>query len=193
MPDPTKFPVPELFETARLFLRPFSVDDAAQLHDALVESITELRANLWFLPWVAEEPTLQSATARCRKAHGNFHLRLDLPYLVFERASGRLVASAGLHRTDWELPKTEVGYWVRTGDVGKGYATEAVNALTDWALQDLKATRVELVTDEMNMDSRAVAIRCGFQLEGVLRNAARAPDGQLRNTYLFAKLLVANG
>jgi RimJ/RimL family protein N-acetyltransferase len=158
------------------------VADAPQLHEALVESISQLRENLWFLPWVAEEQTLQSAEARCRKAHGNFLLRLDLPYLVFKRSSGLLVASAGLHRTDWALPKTEVGYWVRTSQLGRGYATEAVNALASWALRGLKAKRVELVTDELNVGSRAVALRCGFQLEGVLHNNAQAPDGQLRNT-----------
>ena len=191
MPDPSQISIPESFETERLLLRPFSIADAPQLHEALVESIDQLRENLWFLPWVAEQQTIQSAEARCRKAQGNFLLRLDLPYLVFERTSGRSVASAGLHRTDWALPKTEVGYWVRTSQLGKGYATEAVNALTSWALQGLRAKRVELVTDELNLGSRAVALRCGFQLEGVLRNTAQAPDGQLRNTCLYAKLPAA--
>jgi RimJ/RimL family protein N-acetyltransferase len=55
----------------------------------------------------------------------------------------------------------------------------------------LKAKRVELVTDELNVGSRAVALRCGFQLEGVLHNNAQAPDGQLRNTCLYAKLPAA--
>ena len=49
----------------------------------------------------------------------------------------------------------------------------------------------ELVTDELNVGSRAVALRCGFQLEGVLHNNAQAPDGQLRNTCLYAKLPAA--
>ena len=151
MPDPLRFPVPESFATPRLILRPFSVADAPQLFEALVESIEALRAHLWFLPWVAEQPTLASAEARCRQAQASFLLRTDLPYLAFERRSGRLVASAGLHRTDWSLPKTEVGYWVRTSEVGKGYASEAVQALTAWALEGLGACRVELVTDELNL------------------------------------------
>jgi RimJ/RimL family protein N-acetyltransferase len=188
VPDPVRFPVPESFETPRLLLRPFGVADAPQLHEALVESIEALREHLWFLPWVAEPPTLASAEARCRRALADFLLRADLPYLAFERRSGRLVGSAGLHRTDWALPKTEVGYWMRTSEVGKGYATEAVRALTAWALEGLGATRVALVTDERNAGSRAVALRCGFRLEGVLRHAARSPDGRLRDTCLYGKL-----
>jgi RimJ/RimL family protein N-acetyltransferase len=188
VPDPLRFPVPTSFATPRLLLRPFAVTDAPQLHEALVESIEVLREHLWFLPWVAEPPTLASAEARCLQAQADFLQRTDLPYLAFERRSGRLVASAGLHRTDWALPATEVGYWVRTSEAGRGYATEAVSALTAWALEGLGATRVALVTDERNAGSRAVAERCGFRLEGILRHAARSPDGRLRDTCLYAKL-----
>lgn len=185
---PYEFPVPESFETPRLQLRPFTVADAPQLHEALVETITQLRENLWFLPWVAEPQTLHSAEARCRKAQDDFRLRLDLPYLVFDRRTGRLVASVGLHRTDWAVPKTEVGYWVRTSEVGKGYATEAVNVLTTWALQSLGANRVELITDERNTGSRAVALRCGFSLERILYDTSQDPDGRLRNTCVYSRL-----
>lgn len=191
MTDPLTHPVPSSFETPRLLLRSFRIEDAPFLHAALAESINELRTYLWFLPWVAEEPTLQSAEVRCRRAEANFLLRSDLPYLAFEKQSGRLVASAGLHRTDWALPKTEVGYWVRSSDVGKGYASEAVVTLTSWALDSLGAKRVELVTDEQNRGSRAVAERCGFRLEGTLRNVMQAPDGTLRHSCVYAKLPTA--
>lgn len=192
MSQPQLPTVPESFETARLILRSFRSTDAPQLHEALVESLNALRANLWFLPWVAEEQTLQSAELRCRKAQENFQLRTDLPWLAFAKDTGRLVGSAGLHRTDWILPKTEVGYWIRSSDVGKGYASEAVTVLVDWAFAGLGAQRVELVTDERNVASRAVALRCGFHLEGILHNTMRAPDGQLRNSCLYARLPVAN-
>ena len=158
---------------------------------ALAESIGQLRSNLWFLPWVAEEPTLQSAEIRCRRAEANFLLRTDLSFLVFARETSRLVASVGLHRTDWDIPKTEVGYWVRTSETGKGYASEGVAALASWALQVLHAKRVELVTDERNVGSRAVAERCGFTLEGILHNVMNAPDGGPRNSCVYAKLHAA--
>jgi RimJ/RimL family protein N-acetyltransferase len=180
--------VPASVDTARLLLRPFRASDAPALHEALVESIAELRMHLGFLPWVAEEQTLESAAARCSKAAENFASRADLPYLAFEKTSGRLVASVGLHRTDWTLPKTEVGYWVRTSETGKGFAGEGVGALTDWALNVLGAARVELVTDEQNHGSRAVAKRAGFMLEGVLHNVMRAPSGELRNSCIYARL-----
>lgn len=188
MSDPLAFPVPSRLESPRLVLRSFTVEDASVLHEALVESIAELRRHLWFLPWVAQEQTLASAEERCRTAQANFVLRADLPFLAFSKESGRLVGSAGLHRTDWAVPRTEVGYWVRTSEVGRGYASESVDVLAGWALRELKAARVELVTLEDNLGSRGVAERCGFTLEGVHRNMLRAPAGDLRHRYVYARL-----
>jgi RimJ/RimL family protein N-acetyltransferase len=188
MLDPIHFQVPASFETPRILIRTFSLDDASQLHEALAESFHDLRTHLWFLPWMAEAPTLASASIRCQRAHANFLLRTDLAYLVFNKHSARLLGSVGLHRTDWTVPKTEVGYWLRSSEVGNGYATEAVELLVDWALSSLKAKRVELVTDETNSASRAVALRCGFQLEGVLHNTMLRPNGSLSNSCIYAKL-----
>ena len=188
MPDPITVQVQSRFETDRLILRSFEAADAAALHEALLESIEQLRRHLWFLPWVAQEQTLAAAEARCRAAQANFLLRTDLPYLAFKKDSGRLVGSVGLHRTDWNEPRTEVGYWIRSSETGNGYASEGVQALANWALSDLRAIRVELVTLEENAASRAVAARCGFALEGVHRNVMRGPDGNLRHRYVFARL-----
>jgi RimJ/RimL family protein N-acetyltransferase len=188
MPDALNVAVPETIETPRLVLRTFRRRDAPALQAALAESMAELRQHLGSLPWVAEEPTLATAERRCRQAKATFLLRTDLPYLAFDKASGRLVASAGLHRTDWALPMTEVGYWVRSSELRKGYASECVEALVGWAFEGLRAVRVELITDAQNLGSRAVALRCGFALEGVHRHVRRDAGGDLRDRCVYARL-----
>jgi len=185
--EPILLNLPDRIETPRLTLRPPRTGDGPALHAALTESLPELRRFLASLPWVAAEQTIESAESFCRNGEANFIARRDLPFFVFEKVSGSLVASAGLHRTVWQTPKTEVGYWCRTTASGKGYVTEAVNALAEYAFQHIKAVRVELITDEENVSSRRVAERSGFVLEGVLRNERRAPDGTLRNTCVYAR------
>jgi len=179
--------IPLAFETERLFIRPFEPEDASQLYSALDESIAELREYLWFLPWVAETQTVASAEARCVNAKNNFEQKLDFAYLAFDKTSSHLIASVGFHRTDWTIPKTEIGFWVRSSEAGRGYATECVNELTDWALLGLRARRVELVTDEFNMGSRVVAERCGFQLEAIKQDDILASDGVTRNLCVYVK------
>lgn len=187
MREPLLVDVPAHLETERLVLRPFRAGDAQALYEALAESIGALREFLGHLSWVAELPTLASAQIRCRRCEANFLLRTDLPYLAFAKDTGRLVGSVGLHRTDWDLPRTEVGYWTRSSAAGQGYASEGVMALTRWALQGLGAQRVDLVTDASNVASRRVAERCGFALEATLRHMARGPDGSLRSHCIYAR------
>lgn len=185
--DPLLVDLPTVIETARLILRPPRTGDGLVLHEALTESLVDLRRFLASLPWVAAEQTLESAESFCRNGEANFIARKDLPFFVFEKKTGNLVASTGLHRTVWQTPKTEVGYWCRSRATGRGYVTEAVNALTEYAFRNIRAVRVELITDEENAASRRVAERAGFLLEGILRNERRAPDASLRNTCVYAR------
>jgi RimJ/RimL family protein N-acetyltransferase len=191
MIDPLLRDLPSSIQTERLSLRTPQTGDGPQLLPALLESLPELRRFLASLPWVAGEQTPESAERWCRNAEANFLARKDLPFLIFERASGELLGACGLHRTVWETPRTEVGYWIRSSRAGQGFVTEAVDGLCAYAFAQLKAVRVELVVDEENMPSRRVADRCGFQLEGTLRSERRAPDGSLRNTCVYARFPAA--
>ena len=57
---------------------------------------------------------------------------------------------------------TELGYGLRKGFCGQGYMTEAVRAITDWALRQTGVTRVEAETDPGNGASQRVLARAGF-------------------------------
>ncbi len=86
------------------------------------------------------------------------------------------------------MPRVEVGYWVRKRFEGHGYVTEALDAVTEYCMKHLGARRVELHTDDRNQRSWRVAERCGFELEGILRNERRAIDGSLNDTRVYAKV-----
>lgn len=185
---PLLLDLPATLDTARLRLRVPQPGDGAALCEAVSESLPELRRFLGALPWVAAEPSAESSEAWCRRSQANFLARTDLPFLMFERASGRLLGATGLHRPDWSLPRLEVGYWCRTRALGQGWVSEAVRAIAAYAFDQAGAVKVDLVTDEEHLASRRVAERCGFTLEGVLRHASRNPAGELRNLCLYARL-----
>lgn len=191
MTDPLLLDLPSTLHTERLLLRAPQAGDGPALHAAVAESLPELRRFLASLPWVAAEQSTERSEIYCRNAQANFVARKDMPYLLFDKASGELVGSSGLHRPEWSTPKLEVGYWVRSSRAGQGFISEAVTALAMLAFGQLHAARLELITDEDNAPSRRVALRCGFTLEGVLRHERRAPDGSLRNTCVYARLVAA--
>lgn len=61
----------------------------------------------------------------------------------------------------------EIGYGLRPGFCGNGYMTEAVGAVSEWALTQEGVTRVEAETDENNTASQGVLLRAGFLPAGV--------------------------
>jgi RimJ/RimL family protein N-acetyltransferase len=95
---------------------------------------------------------------------------------------------SGLHRIDWQAGNFMIGYWVRTKFMGQGFVTEAVNGITDFAFKHLHANRVEIRCDAQNIRSAAVAKRCGYLLEGILRHDSVDVTGELRSTMIFSKL-----
>lgn len=180
--------LPSRIESARLICRVPEAGDGVHVHEAVSASLPELRAVLAAVPWAAAEPSVQASETFCRRGFADFHARKDFPFLLFERETKRLVGACGLHRPDWQVPRLEIGYWCRSDCTGHGYITEAVNALVQYAYDQLGAVRVEVIVDESNIRSRRVAERSGFTLEGVLRSHSRGPDGALRDICVYARL-----
>jgi RimJ/RimL family protein N-acetyltransferase len=64
----------------------------------------------------------------------------------------------------------EVGWAIHDPDNrGRGYATEAVTALVDYLFKSYPINRIECSTASSNQASIALAEKCGFVREGVLR------------------------
>ncbi len=61
----------------------------------------------------------------------------------------------------------ELGYWLGVDYWGKGYATEALHAVIDYAFTDLAHESVQAGARVTNPASRRVLEKCGFQWTGV--------------------------
>jgi RimJ/RimL family protein N-acetyltransferase len=186
--SPILLDVPEVIHTDRLTIRSPRPGDGEAVFAAVRESITDLRKFPASLPWALAEPSVEVSEKFCREAYSNFIARRDLPLLVLLRGTDTVVASSGLHRIDWSVPKFEVGFWGRTSFQGKGYVTEGVSAIVTMAFDHLKARRVEALPDDLNERSCRVCERLGFLLEGTLRHERVDPDGTLRNTRVYAQV-----
>jgi RimJ/RimL family protein N-acetyltransferase len=177
---------PSEFTTERLLIRLPLPGDGRAVHEAIQASRKELK--LW-LPFASKDQTEEQVEENIRGAHAKFLTREDLRLLVFQKEIGEFIASTGLHRIDWDIPKFEIGYWIDTRHSGKGYMTEAVEGITRFAFTELKARRIEIRADSRNQKSRAIPEKLGFELEGILRNDDLAVDGTgLRDTCIYAKV-----
>ncbi len=181
-----KYPsFPDHFETERLLIRAPQPNEGRVINEAVLESISDLR--LW-MHWAQTPQSIAESETHSRESALSFRNREDLPLRLFRKHDGFFVGASGLHNIDWDVPRFEIGYWVRSSLRGQGYITEAVLGITDFAFGLLKAERLEIRCDARNERSAAVARRAGYTLEACLHSDARDPQGGLRDTLIFALL-----
>jgi RimJ/RimL family protein N-acetyltransferase len=108
---------------------------------------------------------------------------------VVSDTSGTVLGSVRFGLVDRELGCGMVGYWLLPPARGSGVASAAVRMGSGLVLEQLGWHRVELRHAVENGPSCAVARRCGFRLEGVLREAMRYPsDGRWSDEHLHARI-----
>ncbi len=178
--------IPTSFETKRLLIRAGTAADLDITNRVAQESADALRQ---WMPWAHPSPLLTSLEKYFSSCEEKWRAREMLDFQWIEKTSGALIGKGGFHHIDWMIPKFEIGYWLRTSHAGQGFCTEAVNGLAHYAKTELQAARLEICSDPRNTKSRAVAERCGFTLEGVLKQNMRAPDGSLRDSCMYALVL----
>ncbi len=181
---PIMLDFPESFDTERLTIRAPQWGDGIRVNEAIVESISELKP---WLPFAQTIPTLEESEINTRKHRLNFLTRTDMILYIIDKYTGHFIGSSGLHQIDWENRTFEIGYWLRTTCTGKGYMTEVVEGITQFAIHHLQANRLEIRCDARNISSAQVAKRTGFTLEGVLRNNKMYEEEWI-STMIFAKV-----
>lgn len=158
-----------ILRTERLILRPWSEADI----DAVAEACQDTEIQRYVpvpAPYTrAHAETFVRETAPNLRAAGT-----DVIFGVFEAATGRPVASAGLHRIK-DLGAEhggvgEIGYWTAPGARGRGYMTEAAREVCRWGLRELGLARIEWIAIAGNEASWRVVENLGFTREGTLRS-----------------------
>jgi RimJ/RimL family protein N-acetyltransferase len=173
--NPVMLDIPNNIETERLILRMPLPGDGKVVNEAIKESHSELK------PWLGfaqNLPSVEDTETNTREAHANFITRKALRYLVFCKGTNQFIGSTGFHNIDWVIPKFEIGYWIDTRMSGKGYMREAVERLTELALNDLNGKRVEIRCERENMKSRRIPEQLGYELEGIIKRDELSVDGK---------------
>jgi RimJ/RimL family protein N-acetyltransferase len=182
--NPILLDIPDRFETDRLILQVHLLEFAEAMHAATDESHKELRP---WMPWAKNKQSIDEVRAFIRRSQAGYLLRNDFPYSLLAKDDGRYIGNCGVHSRDWAVPSFEVGYWIRTSEAGKGYTTEAVQALTRYFMDEVGAQRMLIRCDVRNKASAAVARKCGYRLEGTMHNFNRDNDGNLVDMLHFVR------
>jgi RimJ/RimL family protein N-acetyltransferase len=154
--------------SADVAIRPFRKKDAAELFQAVRESVEDLSP---WMPWCHSEYSITEASEWIEKQIAAFEAGEEFNFAIED--DGRLVGVCGLNGISRENRVANLGYWVRSSQSRRGIATRATQLLADWAFQNTDLNRLEILVAIQNHPSLRVAAKAGAVWEGVLRARLR--------------------
>lgn len=152
--------------------------------DALVEAASD--GELWDL-WYTSVPNHETVQNYLAMALETKKQGLSMPFVVVDKATGKIIGATRYCNADSENQRVEIGYtWY-----AKSYQRSAVNTeckllLLQHAFESLDAIAVEFCTHWHNQASRQAIAKLGAKQDGILRNHKRMPDGSYRDTVVFS-------
>ncbi|GLW08225.1 hypothetical protein Misp01_33550 [Microtetraspora sp. NBRC 13810] len=171
---------PEVISTGPVRLRLPREDDA----DAITRAFTDPLITRFIagapVPYVRDD-----ALAFVKTAAQSWDLG-GAQFAVADPETDEWLGGAGLKPVDGQGTYS-IGYLVAPWARGRGVASAAARALTEWAFEH-GAARMELLADIENVASQRVAHAAGFQREGVRRGWEPRRDGLRHDMAAFARL-----
>jgi [ribosomal protein S5]-alanine N-acetyltransferase len=166
---PVEFPAPDL-DAGSFQLREIGLRDAPAV--ALASIDTEIPR----FTYTPGHMTIEDATKWIQRAIDQRAIGLGARWAIIDRASNEFVGQVGLRIFKEQVGICETFYWVSPAARRRGAGSTALRAITHWAFDQQMYRRAQLLVDPDNTASQAVAVKAGYQREGLLR--AYGPAGK---------------
>jgi ribosomal-protein-alanine N-acetyltransferase len=168
-------------QSDRLTLRPMQGHDAPALF-AIHSDPAVMR--YWSVPpWTSIEQARESIASDIGAMEAGHHLRLGLE----RKEDSALLGTCSLFNLHAASRRAELGYALDARAWGRGYMSEALVALVEYAFAELTLNRIEADIDPRNEASARSLARLGFKREGHLRERWIV-DGEVSDTAFFGLL-----
>lgn len=110
-------------------------------------------------------------------------------FAIEDLETGNYIGGCGINKLDWLNRVATIGIMI--GDKrywGKGYGTDAVKVLNKFIFQQMNMNKIKLNVFSFNERAKKSYDKCGFQIEGILRQELFR-DGEYYDEYVMALLL----
>lgn len=148
-----------ILQTERLILRQLTLTDTP--------FIIELLNTEGWLKYIGDRNVKTAEQARQYLANGPLKSYADNGfglYLVSMKNSNTPIGMCGLIKRNY-LPHPDIGYALLPGATGQGYAFEIVQAVIDFAFNDLQLQKILAITLPENKNSVKLLLKTGMQFE----------------------------
>jgi RimJ/RimL family protein N-acetyltransferase len=176
----TRWITPVTLSGTNVILEPLSFEHL----NGLIEAVKD--GELWNL-WFTSIPAPEKVDEYIKTALSSTDNAGWMPFVVREKATGKVIGSTRYCNVDEVNQRLEIGYtWYAASYQRTAVNTECKYLLLAHAFETLNAIAVEFRTHWHNHKSREAILRLGAKQDGVLRNHSKTADGSYRDTVVFS-------
>jgi RimJ/RimL family protein N-acetyltransferase len=132
-----------------------------------------------FFPITIEKTETREKTLKSIKLYQLLAQQNDLHVYMVEEEGSEIIGLLILKNIDKKVNKCELVYFIDKDKGGKGYASEAVKKVVNDAFNSLGMRKIYCRVATNDVASNRVAVKNGFELEGVLKKEFRIGNGQI--------------
>jgi len=148
-------------------LRPFRMEDASQLYEAVRESLADIK------PWMSrayDGYSRDDVESFIKMNRAGWEERTHYGFAIIDAKNGDVLGTCGLNHLHPVYHFCNLGYWIRSSRHGEGLAGRAALLAARYGFEHGGIIRAEIVIAVGNEKSRRVAEKIGAHYEGVLLN-----------------------
>ena len=157
------------FETKRLKIRAFALDDYNQY---VAWNGGDVPYYMDGLHYIAEGNIEGYKRLFLKNAPRMFETKESAIWCISDKATNDCIGKIEVCRYDFHTETAQIHYCLSINERGKGYMSEAISCILNWTFNILDVNRIYTYVNEQNTASANVLKKCGFQLEGIMREAS---------------------
>jgi len=107
-------------------------------------------------------------------------------WAVCSKTDGFFLGAGGLNDLSKENKNAEIEFWLLTENWGKGFMTETMPLIFNYAFDNLELHRIEGFVDSENKNCKKALTKLNFNLEGTMRDS-EIKNGKFISIDVYAK------
>lgn len=149
-----------MYKTEDFQITILTLKDAVSLHQLMLSN-TE-RFKRYFPKTLAKNLTLEASESYVLLKHQEIQSKSEFTYAIKENVTGNIAGLVIIKKLDWETKQGEFAYCIGLEYQGKGWMTEAVRQISNYAFNELQLKTLQIISHKTNLGSIKVAENCGF-------------------------------
>ncbi|KRK81017.1 acetyltransferase [Companilactobacillus nodensis DSM 19682 = JCM 14932 = NBRC 107160] len=167
------------------------VDDEIELRivrpdddEALFKQVDATRDQLVeYMPWAEDTKTAANERRFLKYCQKRIAAKALWPVTIL--VNGEVAGMFDFHDFDHPNRHCSIGYWLGKEFQHNGVMTRTVEAAVKIGFNELKMHKINILAEVENASSNAVAVRCGFHLDGTLQDHIYS-DGKFHNANIYS-------